>query len=1128
MSKKQIGAALGALILAVAAPLLTLALLHGVGGTAEAQAPPASYTKDSVPDFGQHSTGWCWVGAAANSFWWYAYHGYPSLLGGGSAPYPWEATDPLSRQVGSICQGGGAGTSLYDANDLPQGYLGPLPIPGYRQVMSKIAQTTFMDANQDGQRQPATENNYCYSQGVEEWDYLVGLGTYVNSYGSGLKVHDIIDPARCIPDPWGKYGMKPDDRLNPPAFNALNPCGLDGVPNAEFAFDQAPGPPTFLDYQTELSGGQDVLLWMESTYPETAHVVTGVGYNTSPAPGTITISDPWTHSACPDHDDCWPLKARLDGQMPDHNNDPTHDTVPAPYNVCNVTSPGAPFTINCGGTIWTVVDLIFVSPAGADIKVLTFYSEPEPPFEFVVSENNVINLIEDKHNNGPEDALVDVSWTVDPIPDLDGDGSPDINVRWEALMGDRCTSGGLPVACGEGDGLGTGGSGDGYPSLTGDNCQDGIDNDQDGLYDFDDPDCQWELDDIHFQIWLPVSAATQINRGLKMHCAVAGDYTVTLNNDELPVDVEDPDPSNNSRTLDLPITCTAAADVKILSQEILAANCIDLPPTDIDVSVDKDICVQKVLHNNGPYTPVSVNIVKTATAPQGCTILPANPTDQVVLDDVDLIHDELFTIHCDEPSTHGPFTIDNAISIKDPGVTDPTPTNNVASSTLTVDALVYADIKITSQSFLNPPSQMTVGVPEVVTLRKQLHNNGLYGPVTVNIVKTAYTDSPDATIAPPTASAQADLAAGSTVTHDEVFTIGCSAPGTYTYTVDNDVTPKDPHIVDVGGASASTDLIVECVAGAQEIKWQQLPDESPLGLDVADYQPFVLADDFQCTASGLITEIDFWGSWDHNVLPMGGPSAVLFTLSLHSDVPAGGQPPWSHPADVLWMHTFGPGECVPELSGSGDEGWLEPPDSYEPHADNQIWLYSCPIPSSLWFQQAEGTIYWLDVQAIPMGGPGAAFFGWKTSLDHWNDDGVWSMGMEPIDPASWYELRYPPGHPMAGMSIDLAFQMWGQDCPAGVDTDLDGFNDDIECYLPTDRLDDCPDVIGVDDAWPLDNDMTRLITGTGDVFAYVGKIGSKPGDPNWSRRLDLDMSGLITGTGDVFMYVGKIGSTCTP
>jgi hypothetical protein len=64
-------ATVGAMIGVVVVTLVLLSVLHD-GGTAEAQAPPASYTKVSMPDFGQHSAGWCWVAAAANSFWWYA------------------------------------------------------------------------------------------------------------------------------------------------------------------------------------------------------------------------------------------------------------------------------------------------------------------------------------------------------------------------------------------------------------------------------------------------------------------------------------------------------------------------------------------------------------------------------------------------------------------------------------------------------------------------------------------------------------------------------------------------------------------------------------------------------------------------------------------------------------------------------------------------------------------------------------------------------------------------------------------------------------------------------------------------------------------------------------------------
>jgi hypothetical protein len=99
-------------------------------------------------------------------------------------------------------------------------------------------------------------------------------------------------------------------------------------------------------------------------------------------------------------------------------------------------------------------------------------------------------------------------------------------------------------------------------------------------------------------------------------------------------------------------------------------------------------------------------------------------------------------------------------------------------------------------------------------------------------------------------------------------------------------------------------------------------------------------------------------------------------------------------------------------------------------------------------------------------------------------------------------------------------------CQPGVDVDSDGFDNDVECHVGTDPLDSCPDG-PTDDAWPLDNDIDRAVSVSGDVFAYVGKIGAAPGSPNWMQRLDIDMDSTISVTGDVFMFIGNIGLTCT-
>lgn len=215
-------------------------------------------------------------------------------------------------------------------------------------------------------------------------------------------------------------------------------------------------------------------------------------------------------------------------------------------------------------------------------------------------------------------------------------------------------------------------------------------------------------------------------------------------------------------------------------------------------------------------------------------------------------------------------------------------------------------------------------------------------------------------------------------------------------------------------------------------KWVQYPDLSPMGIDVNASAPdYVLADDFLCTQPGPLTDIHIWGSWYHDILPnQDWPTAVTFILSIHKDIPAEDNPDgYSMPGDLLWMTTFQPDSYAARVWEAGLlEGWLDPPGLYEFPGDTVCWQYNFIIPDSEAFWQ-EGTpdvpvIYWLDVQAIPQ--DPVARFGWKTSLDHWNDDAVWGHGPEPYA-GPWYELIYPPGHEMQGQSIDLAFVITGSD-----------------------------------------------------------------------------------------------------
>jgi len=223
--------------------------------------------------------------------------------------------------------------------------------------------------------------------------------------------------------------------------------------------------------------------------------------------------------------------------------------------------------------------------------------------------------------------------------------------------------------------------------------------------------------------------------------------------------------------------------------------------------------------------------------------------------------------------------------------------------------------------------------------------------------------------------------------------------------------------------------------------WVQLPDMSATGLDVLAtwrtgetgspvYQK-VVADDFKCTQTGLITNIVIWGSWLNDELnPL-----TAFKLSIRADVPAGKDAPYSHPGnrpeDILWQMGFGADAPVRTLYGTAPEQFYDPNTKSMLGADTKVWKYTFDIPEAMAFTQlgtvADPVTYWLTVQAGQMGTEGA--FGWKTSLNHNLDDAayadtvVWGgalTGPAP-SPVFWADLHYPEGHTMAPGSMDMAF-----------------------------------------------------------------------------------------------------------
>lgn len=234
------------------------------------------------------------------------------------------------------------------------------------------------------------------------------------------------------------------------------------------------------------------------------------------------------------------------------------------------------------------------------------------------------------------------------------------------------------------------------------------------------------------------------------------------------------------------------------------------------------------------------------------------------------------------------------------------------------------------------------------------------------------------------------------------------------------------------------------------IKWVQLPDETENGVDICVTNtvevPRILADDFECTSFGLITDIHIWGFWLNDIV--GNITNIQAAIYSDDPVGAGGSDPenlYSKPDKILWRMDFRPGEFTEQSHAKVDPGeyWWDPAfDVTAANSETQISRIDMYIDRTDAFLQ-EGTpkapiVYWLAVRVDTDFGE----FGWKTRRwpDHYNDDAVFAVS--PSKSPDWREMRYPAEHPYDGSSVDLAFIITTDDyCPARADLNCNGFVD---------------------------------------------------------------------------------------
>ncbi|MBN1919433.1 MAG: PEP-CTERM sorting domain-containing protein [Verrucomicrobia bacterium] len=174
-----------------------------------------------------------------------------------------------------------------------------------------------------------------------------------------------------------------------------------------------------------------------------------------------------------------------------------------------------------------------------------------------------------------------------------------------------------------------------------------------------------------------------------------------------------------------------------------------------------------------------------------------------------------------------------------------------------------------------------------------------------------------------------------------------------------------------------------------DVKWDQL-DPSSMWIwqsYVNDNENLLVADDFLCTETGWITDIEFYGYCDN-------PEALsAFRITFWGDVPATPDEA-SHP-DELVDEIFVGKAGLDDPLGLGWQLIEQTPDSAR---------FKINLPEEDWFVQQDGTVYWIGIQGVL---PGDGAFYWKfrdINASTWGDDAV-SLGFaQPTD--EWAHLAW--------------------------------------------------------------------------------------------------------------------------
>ncbi|HUF54309.1 MAG TPA: dockerin type I domain-containing protein [Dehalococcoidia bacterium] len=288
---------------------------------------------------------------------------------------------------------------------------------------------------------------------------------------------------------------------------------------------------------------------------------------------------------------------------------------------------------------------------------------------------------------------------------------------------------------------------------------------------------------------MQVSTAQVQNQSFTLNCTTGGmhnfQFTTTLAPQNIHID--DPQANNNIETEVVELRGDEA-DPKITA---VVVDC----PDDAMTNTTFDCDVHVTVHNNGPTTPVPVDVETELVGAFDCTLTPpgSQTESRLLVASTSQVITYKWSVTCTEYSFHQ-FMANSELEMSDPGILELDPNNNTGTGQDTTTVSAPVDVKVTAVTG-TAPANSPANTPFNVQVDVSVHNNGPASPIKVEGGAGIAVPS-DCTVAPGPYQLfnimVVPASATQVVTKD--FTVSCSQNGDHQIVVCGRAGPNTLHV----------------------------------------------------------------------------------------------------------------------------------------------------------------------------------------------------------------------------------------------------------------------------------------------------------------------------------------------